>query len=75
MNPPVYEISVIFTALPTIPAKVDMTPEVMIEVLKTGLYMNQSVHSIVLDSFSTTEQLIVYNITAAKSGGQPWSLK
>lgn len=75
MTPIVYEISVMFVDLPGIPAKVDMTPEVMIEVLKTGLYLNKLVHSIVLDSFSATEQCIVYSITAAKSGAQPWTLK
>jgi len=75
MTPPVYEISVQFEALKGMWTKVDMTPEVMLHTMKTGLYQNEPVAAIVLDSFQVTDQQVIYDIRAAKQGGQPWSLK
>jgi hypothetical protein len=75
MNSSIYEVSVKFTDLGEIWTKVDMQPPTMLEVLKTGLYLNKPVTAIILDTFTAPDSQVIYSITAAKQGGQPWSLK
>ena len=71
-----YEAELKFKAL-SFPTRVDATTWEILECLKTGLFRNQAVESVALFSISGEEeaQVFVYNIEAAKSGNQPWSLQ
>ena len=70
-----YEADIKFKALP-FPTRVDASTWEILEALKTGLFRNQAVESVALFSISGDEeaQIFVYNIEAAKSGNQPWSV-
>ena len=74
-KPCIYEAEIKFKALP-FTTRVDVSTWDMLECLKSGLYKNQAVESVSLFSIHGDEeaQIFVYNIEAAKSGQQPWSV-
>lgn len=78
LTPSHYAAEVKFKAQP-FSVSVSTNSEEVLEVLKTGLFRNQPVESVSICSVTSDDEtqthLFVYNIEAAKSGNQPWSIK
>ena len=73
-----YEVEFKLKGIPFI-TRTDTTTVEILECLKTGLFRNQPVESISLFSIASDDgeqsHTFVYNMEAAKSGNQPWSIK
>ena len=66
-----YEFDFQFSDKPGFWVRADIKVYEALEVIKTGLWKNQQISKVKL--FAIDEANFVYDINAAKSGGQPWS--
>lgn len=78
VNRATYSTEIKFKSLP-FPVTVDTDSLEVMLTLKTGLFRNQPVESVVVAVVNSDDeeqkQQFVYNVEAAKSGNQPWSLQ
>lgn len=73
-----YSSEIKFKSLP-FSVSVNTNSTEILEALKTGLFRNQPVESVTVASVQSDDEtenhMFVYNVEAAKSGNQPWSIK
>lgn len=73
-----YSTELKFKSLP-FPVSISTSSKEILETLKTGLFRNQPVEWVVVSEVHSDDeeqkQQFVYNIEAAKSGQQPWTIK
>lgn len=73
----IYEFDFQFTEHPDLWVRTDITVEDALECLKTGLLKNSQVSRVKLFAINEGDVSVsfIYDITAAKSGNQPWTIQ
>lgn len=75
-TPQLFELEFQFQDTPHVWLKVDQPLSTHLAALKTGLLFNKPITKVRLFEVTDSGQSVsmIYDVQAAKSGGQPWSL-